>query len=73
MKGMIDAGFVNQLIISSDICMKMDLRAFGGSGYDHILTDGPSLFESVGIAAGDIATILESNPRDVLAFEAVTA
>jgi phosphotriesterase-related protein len=73
MKALIDDGYVNQLIISSDICMKMDLRAFGGSGYDHIFTDCPPLFESVGIAASDIATILEANPRSVLAFEAVAS
>jgi phosphotriesterase-related protein len=69
MKQMIDAGHVNQLLVSSDICMKMDLRAYGGSGYDHILVDGPSLFDSVGITAAEIATILETNPRSVLAFE----
>jgi phosphotriesterase-related protein len=70
LKALIDEGYLNQLIMSSDICMKMDLRAFGGSGYDHILTNCPPLFESVGISPLDIATILEANPRSVLAFEA---
>jgi phosphotriesterase-related protein len=72
-KAMIDAGHLEQLIISSDICMKMDLRAFGGSGYDHIFTDCPPLFESLEISASDIATIVETNPQRVLAFEGVAA
>ncbi|MCU1476308.1 MAG: phosphotriesterase [Subtercola sp.] len=70
LRGMIDAGYLDRLVISSDISMKMDLRAYGGSGYAHLLVDGPSLFETAGISESDMYRIMVQNPQSVLAFDA---
>jgi phosphotriesterase-related protein len=34
---LIDAGFLNQILISSDMCRKHRLWSYGGPGYAHIL------------------------------------
>jgi phosphotriesterase-related protein len=59
-------GLASQLLISQDVCFKMDLRAFGGYGYDHILVDIVPLLERLGVGDSDLETILVENPRRVL-------
>jgi phosphotriesterase-related protein len=63
---LIDRGYIGQLLVSQDVCFKMDLREYGGYGYDHILIDiVPDLLRS-GIRAADLDTILVTNPGRVL-------
>jgi predicted metal-dependent phosphotriesterase family hydrolase len=35
---LIDLGFMHQILLSHDVCMKPHLRAYGGQGYDYVLT-----------------------------------
>jgi len=65
---LIDEGYVSQMLISMDICMKSRLHWFGGTGYDYLLKDFISLLtaEGVGDEALDIITV--KNPQRVLAF-----
>jgi phosphotriesterase-related protein len=44
----------------------MDLRTYGGYGYDHILRDIVPALRRGGVSDGDIQTILVDNPRRVL-------
>lgn len=37
---MIDDGYVKQILLSCDVCLKNLLHAYGGWGYDFILTYG---------------------------------
>lgn len=67
-KEMINAGFVDQLLLSQDVCMKMDLRKYGGFGYDHIVTSGMLMFRQAAIAESDIEKMLVHNPARVLAL-----
>jgi phosphotriesterase-related protein len=63
---LIALGYQRQLLVSQDVCFKMDLRMYGGYGYDHILKDVvPALLRS-GVAEGDLDMILIQNPRQVL-------
>jgi phosphotriesterase-related protein len=63
---LIGLGYQRQLLVSQDVCFKMDLRMYGGYGYDHILKDVvPALLRS-GMAPGDLDMILIQNPRQVL-------
>jgi hypothetical protein len=32
---LIDRGFTDRLLVSQDVCAKIDLRHDGGNGYDH--------------------------------------
>jgi phosphotriesterase-related protein len=63
---LVKRGYVRQLLISQDVALKMDLRAYGGYGYDHILVDiVPALLRN-GLTREDIATLMVTNPATVL-------
>jgi phosphotriesterase-related protein len=63
---LLEHGYADQLLISQDVCFKMDLRAYGGYGYDHILVDlVPDLLRA-GVPQSDLNTILITNPARVL-------
>ena len=63
---MIEEGFAEQMLISHDICFKMDLHRFGGWGYDHILTNVILMFHKAGLGDDIIRQVLEINPRNAL-------
>lgn len=65
---LVDAGHVGQLLVSQDVAMKMDLRSYGGYGYDHVLRDIVPALRRVGVPQSDIDTILVDNPRRALAL-----
>lgn len=63
---LIDRGYLGQLLISQDVCFKMDLRSYGGYGYDHILVDVVPALLRAGVTTEDLDTILIDNPGKVL-------
>jgi len=65
---MIDAGFINQILISQDIWNKHQCRKYGGFGYDHILRNTVPVMRDKGLNEEQINTILVENPKLVLAF-----
>jgi phosphotriesterase-related protein len=65
---LVDAGHVRQLLVSQDVALKMDLRTYGGYGYDHILRDIVPALRRAGLEQSDIETILIDNPRRALAL-----
>ncbi len=62
----IQKGYVNQILISHDICQKHQLRRYGGFGYSHIPVNGVRILRHVGIEDKEISTILRENPRKIL-------
>ena len=67
-KQLIDQGYLNQILISQDICMKIRLKRYGGSGYAHILHYVVPLMRGKGIPEEHIRTILVENPKRLLQF-----
>jgi phosphotriesterase-related protein len=67
---LVSAGHQDQLVLSSDISMKMDLHAFGGTGYDHILTNLSPLFEDFSISPEAVRQMVEGTPRRLLTLPA---
>ena len=60
-------GYVSQVLISSDVCMRSHLHVFGGRGYDHLLqTFVPMLLER-GVSEADVRRIMVENPGRVFA------
>jgi phosphotriesterase-related protein len=53
--------------IAQDVCFKIQLKRYGGFGFDHILESGLPYFRSLGVTEEQIQTILVDNPRRVLA------
>ena len=66
MKKLIAMGYVDQLLVSCDVCLKTCLRTYGGWGYDHVLLNVVPMMKEFGISDEDIDKMLRKNPADVL-------
>lgn len=66
LKKMIDDGYLKQILLSCDVCLKNLLHAYGGWGYDHVLTNIVPMMEDEGITQEQIKTLLVDNPADWL-------
>ena len=62
LKKLIDRGYVNQLLITNDICLKSMLHNYGGWGYDHIGVNVLPMMEDYGITKEQIDIITRENP-----------
>ena len=68
LKRLIDSGWIEQIVISQDICMKCMTRKYGGWGYAHILDVLVPRFRAVGIGSNELQTLMVKNPRRLLTF-----
>ena len=67
-KKFIHNGYLDQVLLSQDICSKIQLMAYGGYGYAHILRDCLPLFRQAGISEKEIQVMLVDNPKKILQF-----
>jgi phosphotriesterase-related protein len=63
-------GWVEQIVIAQDICLKTMRFRYGGGGYAHILNRILPRFRKAGITEDHITTMLVDNPRRLLPFVA---
>lgn len=61
---MVDDGFINQILLSCDVCLKNLLHKYGGWGYDHLLTNIVPMMEDEGITQKQINVMLVDNPKN---------
>lgn len=61
-KELIDDGYVKQIFITTDICLKSMTHAYGGWGYDHIHEHIIPMMQDFGITDEQIKIIIEENP-----------
>ncbi len=66
LKKMIDRGYLSQILLSCDVCLKNLLHTYGGWGYDHVLTNIVPMMEDEGITKEQIDTLLIKNPAQWL-------
>ena len=66
LKTLISKGYLNQILLSCDVCLKTLLRTYGGWGYDHVLVNIVPMMKEFGISDADIDTMLRKNPADFL-------
>ncbi len=68
-KQLLDSGYLNQILISHDVCFKHCYTTYGGAGYAHILRDVvPCMLQRGGISEKQIHTIMVENPKRILSF-----
>lgn len=67
-KELIQDGFLNQILVSRDVCYKVMLRSYGDGGYAHILKVILPRMRLKGISDEEIQTIIVKNPRSILTF-----
>lgn len=65
---LIDRGYLDQILISQDICGKRRLRCYGGHGYDHILRNLVPVMRVKGMSDEQIRRLLVENPQRLLTF-----
>jgi len=61
-----DEGWGDRLILAQDVCLKSQLHAFGGRGYDHLLTGIAPALRVAGLPEQAIVGLLVDHPRRVL-------
>jgi len=67
-KKLIDNGHLDKVLVSQDVCNKIQATAYGGIGRTHILKNCLPLFRQAGISGEEINAILVDNPKRVLQF-----
>jgi len=65
---LISRGYVERLLLSHDVGMKVRLVCYGGGGYAHLLRQVVPLMRLYGISEEHIETMMVANPRRLLAF-----
>jgi phosphotriesterase-related protein len=65
---LIDQGYLDQILLSQDVCLKINLARYGGMGYTHILKNVVPMMKDAGISEQQINAMLVDNPRRALAF-----
>ncbi len=66
LKSLIKDGYLDQIFLSCDVCLKTLLRTYGGWGYDHLLRNLVPVMLEEGITQKEIDTMLIKNPADFL-------
>lgn len=66
LKSLLDKGYLSQILLSCDVCLKTLLRTYGGWGYDHLLVNVVPMMKEAGITDSQITTMLKDNPANFL-------
>lgn len=70
---LLDAGYERQVLLSQDVCTKMQWRRLGGRGYDHLLRSVVPRVRSHGVPESAMTAMLVQNPARLLGGEEITA
>ncbi len=65
---LIEEGYLNQILISHDVCHKNQRARYGGTGYDHISNFVIPMMRMKGMTDEQINTITVENPKRLLCF-----
>jgi len=63
---LIGKGYLRQILLSHDCCMKPHLHAYGGNGYDYVLRDFVPRLLAKGLSDEQIHVLLVENPAAAL-------
>jgi phosphotriesterase-related protein len=61
-------GYEEQIVLSHDVWMKVQLKSFGGLGYQHLTKSVVPMLEDAGVTKKQIQKMLVENPRRLLSF-----
>ena len=66
---LVSEGYVDQLVLSQDVALKMDLCKYGGNGYGHILRTIVPWLRRDGVTDDELVKMLVENPRRILTID----
>lgn len=61
-RNLVEKGYAGQILLSNDVCLKNLLHAYGGWGYDHLLTNMIPMMLEGGVPRKAIDRMLIDNP-----------
>jgi phosphotriesterase-related protein len=61
-------GYERQVLLSHDVATKHRLHAYGGLGYDHLITNVVPRLRKRGLTEQDVSTLIVDNPARVYCF-----
>ena len=67
-KDLIDRGWSSQVLISTDICMKFQLRRYGGHGYAHVPNTIVPFMRAASISEEALEIMMVDTPKRLLAI-----
>jgi phosphotriesterase-related protein len=65
---LLNKGFLEQVLLSMDVCLKTCLAAYGGPGYAHIQEVGVRMMADKGLTNDQIEIITTRNPARALSL-----
>ena len=65
---LLERGYVGQLLLSQDICYKIEQSKYGGNGYSHALLNILPRLKSVGVSESELLKMLVENPLKILSL-----
>jgi phosphotriesterase-related protein len=65
---MLEAGHVDRLLLSQDVCDNSQLAFYGGNGYTYLQESFLPRLRDAGVGEAEIARITVDNPRRILAI-----
>lgn len=68
---LIDAGFINNILLSHDVCLREHLAVYGGCGYTYILNEFVPRLSKRGLSEKELTTLLVTNPSRALTGDAL--
>jgi predicted metal-dependent phosphotriesterase family hydrolase len=69
LRSLADAGFLDHVLLSQDVCLRSDYAAMGGPGYAYVVTTFADRLKEAGFDESDIRGLLVDNPRRMLTGE----
>jgi phosphotriesterase-related protein len=64
-KGLVDAGLTDRILLSHDVFLKMMLTRYGGFGYGYVTRHFLPRLRRFGVSDDEVATMMTANPRSV--------
>ena len=65
---LIEAGYADRLLLSQDVCTKVQLKRYGGTGYSYLLETFLPHLRNRGVSEAHIRMMMVDNPKRVLTF-----
>ena len=66
---LIEAGYADRVLLSQDVCAKVQLKRYGGTGYSFVVEKFLPELRSRGVSEEHIQMMMVDNPKRILTFE----
>ena len=67
---LIEAGYADRILLSQDVCNKIQLKKYGGTGFSYVLENFLPALRDLGVEEEDIHKMMVENPVRALTFAA---